>query len=132
MAAAVLWPATYRSTGTILIEQQEVPVDLVRSMVSSYADQRIQMISQRVMTSDNLMRIIDRYQLYPEQRRKEPREVLLTRMRDDIHFSMISADVVDPRLGRPAKATIAFSVSFDNRSPACSPPRSPTKSPRCI
>ena len=118
LTAALVWPPTYRSTGTILIEQQEVPVDLVRSMVSSYADQRIQMISQRVMTSDNLMRIIDRYQLYPDQRRKEPREVLLKRMRDDIRFSMISADVVDPRLGRPTKATIAFSVSYDNRSPA--------------
>jgi uncharacterized protein involved in exopolysaccharide biosynthesis len=86
--------------------------------VSSYADQRIQVISQRVMTSDNLMRIIDRYELYPERRRKDPREVLLNRMRDDIHFSMISADVVDPRLGRPTKATIAFSVSYDSRSPA--------------
>jgi succinoglycan biosynthesis transport protein ExoP len=118
LAAAFLWPPTYRSTGTILIEQQEVPVDLVRSMVSSYADQRIQTISQRVMTSDNLMRIIDRYQLYPDKRRKEPREALLKRMRDDILFSMISADVVDPRLGRPTKATIAFSVSYDNRSPA--------------
>jgi uncharacterized protein involved in exopolysaccharide biosynthesis len=30
---------------------------------------------------------------------------------------MISADVVDPRVGRPTKATIAFSVSFDSRSP---------------
>jgi uncharacterized protein involved in exopolysaccharide biosynthesis len=116
-AAAFLWPATYRSTGTILIEQQEVPVDLVRSMVSSYADQRIQMITQRVMTTENLMRIIDRYELYPKQRRKEPREVLMQRMRDDIHFAMISADVVDPRLGRPTKATIAFAVSFDSRSP---------------
>jgi uncharacterized protein involved in exopolysaccharide biosynthesis len=117
LAAAVLWPATYRSTGTILIEQQEVPVDLVRSMVSSYADQRIQVISQRVMTSENLLRIIDRYELYPDRRRTEPREVLLKRMRDDIRFSMISADVVDPRLGRPTKATIAFSVSYDSRSP---------------
>jgi uncharacterized protein involved in exopolysaccharide biosynthesis len=117
IAVALLWPPTYRSTGTILIEQQEVPSDLVRSSVTSYADQRIQMISQRVMTSDNLMRIIDRYQLYPKQRRTEPREVLLGRMRDDIQMSMISADVVDPRMGRPVKATIAFSVSYDNRSP---------------
>jgi polysaccharide biosynthesis transport protein len=116
LALALLWPPTYRSTGTILIEQQEVPVDLVRSMVSSYADQRIQVISQRVMTTENLMRIIDRYNLYPEDRRSEPREVLLQRMRDDIEFSMISADVVDPRLGRPTKATIAFSVGYDNRS----------------
>src|SRR5690606_14880367 len=44
-------------------------------------------------------------------------EMLLQRMRDDIKFSMISADVVDPRLGRPTKATIAFSVSYDSRSP---------------
>ena len=44
--------------------------------------------------------------------------MLLKRMRDDIDFSMISADVVDPRLGRPTKATIAFSVSYDSRSPA--------------
>jgi uncharacterized protein involved in exopolysaccharide biosynthesis len=117
VTAAMLWPATYRSTGTILIEQQEVPVDLVRSMVSSYADQRLQVISQRVMTSENLMRIIDRYELYPDRRRKDPREVLLSRMRDDVHFSMISADVVDPRMGRPTKATIAFSVSYDSPSP---------------
>lgn len=117
IAAALFWPPTYRSTGTILIEQQEVPVDLVRSMVSSYADQRIQVITQRVMTTENLIRIMDRYALYPDDRRSKPREVLIQRMRDDITFSMISADVVDPRLGRPTKATIAFSVSYDNRSP---------------
>jgi succinoglycan biosynthesis transport protein ExoP len=116
LAAAALWPATYRSTATILIEQQEVPVDLVRSMISSYADQRIQVITQRVMTTENLMRIIDRYSLYAEDRQRSPREELLERMRTDIKFSMISADVVDPRVGRPTKATIAFSVSYDNRS----------------
>ncbi|MEJ0099933.1 MAG: Wzz/FepE/Etk N-terminal domain-containing protein [Pseudomonadota bacterium] len=48
--AALTWPPTYVSTGTILIEQQEVPLDLVRSTISSFADQRIQMINQRVMT----------------------------------------------------------------------------------
>jgi uncharacterized protein involved in exopolysaccharide biosynthesis len=116
IAAAFLWPPTYRSTGTILIEQQEMPVELVRSMVSSYADQRIQVITQRVMTTENLMRIIDRYGLYPDRRRKEPREAIIARMRDDIDFRMISADVVDPRMGRPTKATIAFAVSYDNRS----------------
>src|SRR5215813_9814201 len=62
---AVLWPATYRSSATILIEQQEVPTDLVRSTISSYADQRIQTISQRVMTTKTLLEIINRYDLYP-------------------------------------------------------------------
>ena len=93
-----------------------MPLDLVRSMVSSYADQRIQVISQRVMTTDNLMRIVERYGLYKQELRTEPREAVLETMREDIKFAMISADVVDPRLGRPTKATIAFSVSYDSRS----------------
>ena len=111
------WPPTFRSTGTILIEQQELPSDLVQSTITSYADQRIQEISQRVMTTDNLQRIIQRYDLYPKLRRNQPREVLLERMRKDIHFQMISADVIDPRQGRATKADIAFSVSYDSGSP---------------
>jgi polysaccharide biosynthesis transport protein len=117
LGAAVLWPPTFRSTGTILIEQQELPSDLVQSTITSYADQRIQEISQRVMTTDNLLRIVQRYDLYPKLRRNEPREVLLERMRKDIHFQMISADVMDPRQGRATKADIAFSVSYDSGSP---------------
>ena len=114
---ALLWPPTYRSTGTILIEQQEVPTEFVRSAVTSYADQRVQMISQRVMTSANLLGVIDKYKLYPADRARAARETLVDRMRDDIKLDMISADVVDPNLGRATKATIAFSVSFDSRSP---------------
>lgn len=115
-ATALLWPATYRSTATILIEQQEVPTDLVRSTISSYADQRIQVINQRVMTTANLLKIMEKYDLYASERSKDPREVVIARMRDDVQFNMISADVVDPRIGRPTRATIAFAVSYDNRS----------------
>jgi polysaccharide biosynthesis transport protein len=114
---ALLLPPTYRATGTILIEQQEIPQELVRSVITSFADQRVQVISQRVMTSQNLLSLIDRYNLYPKIRQKEPREVLLQRFKDDIGMHMISADVIDPRSGRPTQATIAFSVSYQNRSP---------------
>ncbi len=114
---AFFLPATYRSTATILIEQQEIPQDLVRSVITSFADQRVQVISQRVMTTQNLLSLIDRYKLYPDLRQRVPREVLLERMREDIGMHMISADVIDPRSGRPTQATIAFSVSFQSRSP---------------
>jgi succinoglycan biosynthesis transport protein ExoP len=115
LTGAVLWPPTYRSVGTILIEQQELPADLVRSTITSFADQRIQVIGQRVMTTDNLLRVIDRYNLYPELRRKKPREVLLSQIRNDIHVQMISADVIDQ--GHAMKANIAFAVSYDSPSP---------------
>jgi len=117
---AMLWPPTYRSIGTILIEQQELPSELVQSTITSFADQRIQVISQRVMTTDNLLRIVERYNLYPDLRRKAPREVLLTEMRKDIQLQMISADVIDPRQGHATKANIAFSVSYKSRSPETS------------
>jgi uncharacterized protein involved in exopolysaccharide biosynthesis len=117
LLVAFLWPASYRATGTILIEQQELPPDLVRSAITSFADERIQMISQRVMTTENLLKIIERYDLYSKLRQTAPREKIIKRMRDDISFEMISADVIDPRAGRPTKATIAFSVGYRNRSP---------------
>ncbi len=114
---ALFWPPTYRSSATILIEQQEIPQDFVRTMISSFADQRIQLISQRVMTSQNLMGIAERYDLYPWLRRTQARETVVERMRDDIKMKMISANVVDPRSGRPMQATIAFTVAYDSRSP---------------
>jgi uncharacterized protein involved in exopolysaccharide biosynthesis len=110
-------PPVYRSTATILIEQQEIPQDLVRSTISSYADQRIQLIKQRVMRTDNLLRIIRENNLYADDFDRLPREAVIERMRNDIHVDTISADVVDPRSGRPTAATIAFTVAYDNRAP---------------
>src|SRR5271168_1229589 len=117
IVVAVIWPPTYRTGATILIEQQEIPQELVRSAISSFADQRVQVISQRVMTTQNLMSLIERYDLYPDIRESKPREVLLQKMRNDISLKMISADVIDPRSGRPTQATIAFTVSYRNQSP---------------
>ena len=115
--AAVFIPAMYRSSATILIEQQEIPADLVRTTVTSFADQRIQVISQRVMTTRNLSSIIERYELYPEIRRKASINTAVEEMRKAIKLEMISADVVDPRSGRAQQATIAFSLSYESDSP---------------
>ena len=117
VTVALVLPPTYQAGATILIEQQEIPQELVRSAVTSFADQRVQVISQRVMTTQNLLGLIERYGLYPDIRLTKPREVLLQTMRQDIAMKMISADVIDPRSGRPTQATIAFSVSYKNHSP---------------
>ena len=64
-------PPRYESTATILIEQQELASELVRSSVTSYADERIQVITQRAMTTQNLLDLIRRYDLYPRARERE-------------------------------------------------------------
>src|SRR6266436_4695527 len=67
-AAAYLWPATYFSDGKILVQSQQIPSDLVRPTVTSAAQERIQVIEQRTMTRDNLIAIIDKFQLFPDKR----------------------------------------------------------------
>jgi uncharacterized protein involved in exopolysaccharide biosynthesis len=115
---ALAWPPVYRSMATILIEEQEVPSDLIRSTITSYATQRIQTINQRVMTRANLMQIIEKYDLYRSKRRTETTEEILERMRKDVNVQMINADVIDPRSGRPTAATVAFTLSFDGEGAA--------------
>lgn len=117
VAAALGLPSVYQSRAIILIEQQEIPQDLVRSMVTSFADQRIQVISQRVLTNANLTSIIEKYSLYADDRRDTPLERIIETMRKDISIAPISADVVDPKQGRAVQATIAFNLSFENESP---------------
>jgi uncharacterized protein involved in exopolysaccharide biosynthesis len=116
VALAIGLPAVYRSTATILIEQQNIPEDLVRSTVTTYAGERIQVISQRVMTSDNLGRLIGEYDLYPELRRDYGLRAAVAQMRADVTREMINAQFADPRSGRITNATIAFSVSYDSDS----------------
>ncbi|NOT10854.1 MAG: lipopolysaccharide biosynthesis protein [Methylococcaceae bacterium] len=114
---SVLLPSVYRSMATILIEEQEIPPELVRSTVTTFADQRIQVISQRIMTRANLMDIIQKYGLYAKERKSKSEENILETMRESIKVEPISANVKDPRNGAPTKATIAFTLTFDDNAP---------------
>ena len=114
---ALLLPSVYKSSATILIEQQEIPQELVMSTVTSYASERIKVIEARVMSRTNLFKIIDKFNLYESERKFETSEEIIERMRDDTRLEVISADVVDPRTGRPSQATIAFSLSYEGEAP---------------
>ena len=118
MVVAFILPPIFRSTGTILIEEQEIPREYVISTVTSYAEQRVQSISQRIMSSTRLLEIINRFNLYADLRQKWTIEEVIEKMRKDIKFQMISADVVDRRTGRPTAAVIAFSISYNGKNPS--------------
>ena len=49
-AIAVLLPSVYRSSSTILIEEQQIPADFVRSTVTGFAEQRIQSLTQQILS----------------------------------------------------------------------------------
>ena len=117
LAAAFLWPPVYKSMATILIEEQEIPSELVHSTITSYADQRIETIRQQVMSRTTLWKVVEQYNLYSDLRRTNPAEEVVKRFTKDIAVEVISADVVDKRTQHATKATIAFTVAYQSNSP---------------
>ena len=111
----VILPPVYVSQATILIEQQHIPMDLIKSTVTSYADERISMIQQRVMTFDNIKKIIDKFNLYAKEKAKLTEVELVEQFRTSAHLELVNAEVVSQ--GRNSKATLAFKLSFDDKHP---------------
>ena len=64
---AFVLPPVYRSTVTILIEQEGVPEALVPTTGSSYVSQRLALVSQRVMTTASLTAIVEKFDPYAKR-----------------------------------------------------------------
>ena len=59
-------PTLYRSTGTLMLEPSSIPEDMVRTTVTTYADQQIEIVQRRIMTADNLAGLIEQVDPYPD------------------------------------------------------------------
>jgi polysaccharide biosynthesis transport protein len=110
-------PSIYKSTATILIENREIPAEYVQSSLTTYAEQRIQSINQRVLTSSRLLELIDRFHLYPELRKKITIDEIIAKMRGDISLDPVNVNIANRRTGRTVTATIAFTLSYKGKSP---------------
>src|SRR5262245_10987905 len=114
-AVAMLWPATYLSEGKILVESQQIPADLVRPTVTASSKERLQVIEQRVMTRDNLLAVMDKYQMYADRRDSLSRTELLDLMRQNAQVKPLELDPVRGRTD--GLTTIALTVGFTDRRP---------------
>jgi succinoglycan biosynthesis transport protein ExoP len=112
IAVAISLPPTYESSGTILVESQQISPDLVAANNNTFADERIEVIRQRVMTREHLEGIIDKYNLFASQSRQLSVSEKIEEMRNAIVVSLVSAAVK----GR-GEVTIAFRLSFEHRQP---------------
>ncbi len=114
---AMKLPPVYRSFATILIEDQQIPRSMVETTITDFADKRIELIRQRVMTRDRILSIIQKHKVYLDERDKLVPSELVKRFQEDAEITMISADVLDPSRGVGGKATIAFTLAFNDRNP---------------
>ncbi len=114
-------PPVYESKATILIEEQQIPQEFVRSTVTGYADQHVQVLTQQILSRTKLWEIVEKFNLYAKERQNSSKEDILEKMRTkDIKFQTISAEVQDKKKGRGANAesvTIAFSIAYQGNDP---------------
>jgi len=92
-AGAKLLPDLYRADTLILVVPQRVPESYVRSTVTTRIEDRLQSISQQILSRTRLERIIEEFNLYAQQRRVGIMEDVVQKMRTDITTSAAGKDV---------------------------------------
>jgi polysaccharide chain length determinant protein (PEP-CTERM system associated) len=114
---ALALPSVYKSTSTILIEEQDIPADFVMTTVTSYVEQRLQSIHHKVVSFPRLLNLINRFNLYPNLKDKRTDEEIVEKLREDIILEPISVETADTRMRRSKGITTAFTLSYEGKKP---------------
>jgi succinoglycan biosynthesis transport protein ExoP len=84
-------PEIYTAETLILVDPQKVPESYVKSTVTGDVRNRLSTLSQQILSATRLQKIIDTFNLYPEERKAEPREDVINKMRSDIK-TLVASD----------------------------------------
>jgi succinoglycan biosynthesis transport protein ExoP len=116
IVVAVVLPPIYRSEAKILVESQQIPSDLVRSTVTGLAAERIEVTRQRITAREALIAIVDKYDLFPEERKKLSVSQIVDLMRERIFILPFDLALAGRR-SREGALSIAFTVGFEYERP---------------
>ncbi len=100
-------PKIYMASTTILIQPQKVPTDYVQSIVTADPQQRINTISQQILSRTNLENIIKQFGLFQDNENMYP-EDKINSMRERVVVTQTSSRY---------QSTEAFVVSFTGANP---------------
>jgi polysaccharide chain length determinant protein (PEP-CTERM system associated) len=111
---AIVWsvswvlPPRYQSSTLILVEQPTMPKDYVTPNVNDDLQDRMQSITQQILSRTRLLHIIDQLNLYSSDHTQPTPDQKVERMRKDIEIELV----------RDARNQItAFNVSYLSSSP---------------
>lgn len=82
------WPDVYRSETLVLVESQKIPENLVASTVNAELQDRLATISQQMLSSTRLKKIIDKFHLYQDLRKRNTDEEIIEQMRASIKIKL--------------------------------------------
>lgn len=119
----LFWPPIYQATCLVVVQPQKVPGDIIRTTVTSKIADRLQIITQQVLSRTRLTEIIDRFDLYPAAKGKATPDDLAEQMRKDItikitreNYFTITFVYNDPKLvAAVTNALAAFYVDSNLR-----------------
>jgi succinoglycan biosynthesis transport protein ExoP len=109
VGAAYTIPTMFESSATVLIESQQLPLDVVNSPVTDLIGQRIARARERVLSRQDLIRLIRSNNLYAEEQRRKPFSAIVDKMRDDTTIEAVGADASNNN--RSIALRIGFSYS---------------------
>jgi succinoglycan biosynthesis transport protein ExoP len=114
VAWAVVWgaswvlPPRYLSSTLILVEQPTMPKDYVTPNVTDDLQERMQSITQQILSRTRLLHIIDQFNLYAGPRSNGSPDAKVDRMRKDIGIDLVRDE---------HNQITAFNVSYTSRDP---------------
>jgi succinoglycan biosynthesis transport protein ExoP len=103
-------PAVYRSETLILVEQQKVPEHYVVPNVAADLQERLQSMTQQILSRTRLRHIIEDLHLYASDRSRYGPDELVDRMRKDIKIELVETP------NRPEELT-AFRIYYSGSDP---------------
>lgn len=112
VSLALFLPSLWTAKAVILVDRQQIPESFVKSTITSDVEARILTLSQEIMSSAQLTKIIEAHNLYPTIRRQVSSEAAVDAMRRDIRieFRTDERDRRSPRM-------IAFGVGYTTSDP---------------
>ena len=102
-------PARYQSTTLILVEQPSMPKDYVSPNVSEDLQDRLQSITEQILSRTRLLTIIGNLHLYGEGRDQTTPDKRVALMRKDIDVELV--------YGQDKKQITGFTISYSARNP---------------
>jgi polysaccharide biosynthesis transport protein len=111
MVVAVALPPIYSSKAVIIIESQQISDAYVKSTITSYAEERLDMITREILKYKALRKLIQELDLYPDLTQKGEMSTAVDEMRQAIAVEPISTKV------GVKSVTVAFILSYEGKDP---------------
>jgi succinoglycan biosynthesis transport protein ExoP len=102
-------PAIYEAKAVILVDSQKIPDRYVTSTVNSEVEDRIASLRRQILGPTELLKIIDQFNLYKDERKNAPQEEIVERMTKDTKIILEKGWTQN----RPG----AFEVSYEGSDP---------------